>query len=189
MERQSTRKCEQLEIHVILLVCCWRNFCLGCTSDSCLDVLEWKSAPNVPREKPQNCQKTLSFLSPRILNSKWKVPVHPLHKKHTSAITVLCSSMLQKTDKWLSPKSTKVRRCSVQLPGQTLSPSVTPQSLTPDTATSDNDQEPGEHPLRLTWCQSRAILLNSIFIPYFFHAVENNMVFAKYITTHMWAML
>lgn len=97
MERQSTRKCEQLELHVILVACCWRNFCLDCSSDSCLDVLEWKSAPNVPRDKPKNCQKTLSFLSPRILNSQWTVPIHPLHKKYSSAITVLCSATLQKT--------------------------------------------------------------------------------------------
>lgn len=104
MERQSTRKCEQLELHVILVACCWRNFCSDCSSDSCLDVLEWKSAPNVPRDKPKNCQKTLSFLSPRILNLKWKVPIHPLRKKYSLAITALRSATPQKTRQATLPK-------------------------------------------------------------------------------------
>lgn len=118
MERLSTRKCEQLELHVIVAVCCWRNFCLDCSSDSCLDVLEWKSAPNVPREKAQNCQKTLSFLSPRILNLKG--PHSPTTQKIqlSNHSTVQYHATENKTSN-SPPKSAKVRPWCIQLPRYT----------------------------------------------------------------------
>lgn len=163
MERQSTRKCEQLKLHVILVVCCWRDFCLDCRSDSCLDVLQWKSAPNVPGDKPLNCQKTLfSFYLPEC---EMKSPHSPTTRK-----TQLCNhSAVQyctTENNTTPPISTNVSHLCIQLYRYivTLLDTAEPTASNP---ISGNDQESQKYPFGLTSCQPTAILLNSIFILHF----------------------
>lgn len=165
--------------NVILVVCCWRNFCLDCSSDSCLDALEWKSAPIMPRDKPQNCQKrkaTLLFISQN-LEFKMKSPQSPTAQKNHSTVQYCAtenktSISPQKASRW----DTGVSHCPDTLwcNGTLVYPvaqihSVSLHTVEPNLSnpTSGHDQERGKHPFRLTRCQSKAILLNSIFTPHF----------------------
>lgn len=167
MERQSTRKCEQLELHVILVVCCWRDFCLDCRSDSCLDVLEWKSAPNVPRDKPQNCQKTLFAFISKDLEFEMRSPHSPTQHKNTALQSWSCAvPHYGQLHKQLPPKAPKWVTCVANCP-DILSRFMTLESLPVSNPIVNNNQEPQKYPFGLTSCQARAILVNSIFILHF----------------------
>lgn len=104
-----------------------------------------KSAPNVPRDKPQNCQKnTCLFYLPESWIQNEKSPSNPQHKKH-SQHSQHCTVLKETREKQLSRASTwdtggsECPHCSGTL-----------ESLISSNPASGNGQEPGKHPLRLT---------------------------------------